>query len=155
MANRGKRDLGGIEELGAQIIRNCADEHGVGGTGDKIADVFKSRERRHGVTIGFFGFVGGIVLIFAFREFRLVGACPGVPAADDGGVCEDWAGFVRLARGGGGLGSFGHAGFSLGDWVPATFHYCARLEGNYLQGLAVQAEAFGAGKERGRFAGLR
>lgn len=45
-ADRGERDLSGVEEFGAQIVHNCADEHGVGNAGDKVADVFKPGKRR-------------------------------------------------------------------------------------------------------------
>jgi hypothetical protein len=135
-------DLGGVEELGAHKRRDYLGGHGVRDTCDKIADIFGPGKRRHGIAVCMISFAGGIALAFAFCAFCLIGARPSVQAAGDGGVCGGGDGFVRLARSGDGLDGFCHTGF-LGVWVPDAFLYSARNEGNYLQGLAVQADAFG------------
>jgi hypothetical protein len=45
-------DLGGVEELGALIVRDNSDEHSVSYAGDEIADVFIPGKQRHGVAVG-------------------------------------------------------------------------------------------------------
>ena len=45
-------DLGGMEELGALIARNGANEDAVGGADDEVADAFVTDEHGHGVAVG-------------------------------------------------------------------------------------------------------
>ena len=54
-ADRGERNLGGVEELGAVLSFDCSDQHAVGDAGDEIADVILSGERRHDAAIGLGG----------------------------------------------------------------------------------------------------
>lgn len=88
-AERGERDLGGVEELGAAGAVDCADEHAVGGAGDEVADVFIPAERGHGVAVEMGGLAGGGGSVPAFGQFPLEDGVPGGEAAGDGGVCGD------------------------------------------------------------------
>lgn len=109
-ADRGERDLGGVEELGGRIIREYVDDHGVSDAGDEIADVFQPAERRQGVAEGIIGRNMGFTLAFAFCAFCLIGAFPGVQAAGDGRVSGGGDGFVHLDWSRDGLDGFCHVG---------------------------------------------
>lgn len=80
-------DLRGVEELGAVLAQDGADEHPVRGAGDEIADAFIASERGHGVAVGVVSVVGGEDIIFAFGFFGIVAELPGLAASRDGGVC--------------------------------------------------------------------
>ena len=76
-------DLGGVEELSASVVPDYVRDDGVSDAGDKVADVFFSGKRRHGVEVGAVGCLGGIVPVFAFCAFCFIDAYPGAHAAGD------------------------------------------------------------------------
>ena len=54
-AERGVRNLGGIEKFGAALLLDGSDEQPVSDAGDEIADVILPREWRHEAAIGLAG----------------------------------------------------------------------------------------------------
>jgi hypothetical protein len=74
-------DLGGVDELGAQLFVDGIEDHALSDAGDEAADVVFAAEKWHGVAVGFAGGFDGVVVCFAF-VFRIGdGAVPGFAAA--------------------------------------------------------------------------
>ncbi len=115
-------DLGGVEKPGAVRAADGADEHAMGGAGDKVADVAGAGKRGHGFAVGLFGFDGGNRLTLASRGL-LESERPSFTTAGNG---EVFSGGVEVTRGSGNkFDGFGHADFSLGDQrMAGHFQFC-------------------------------
>src|SRR5271157_2590388 len=107
---RGVRDLGGIEKLGAGFLLDGTDEQPVSDAGDEVADVLLAGEWRHGASIGEACFAVSMTIVLSFGNFRLVNALPDAIAVSDDGVSGDESRFIRLDGCGDGLNGFCHAG---------------------------------------------
>ena len=73
-ADRGERNLSGVEELGGVCTCHCADEHPVCDAGDEIADAFLSGERRDSAAIVLAGDESGVNPVVFFSHSLVEGA---------------------------------------------------------------------------------
>jgi hypothetical protein len=70
----------GIEEAGALIVIDCSKKHSLGDTGDEVADVIGTNERRQCILVGLDGLEFGGALAFVVRQHVFVRLFEGVSA---------------------------------------------------------------------------
>jgi hypothetical protein len=88
---RGDRDLRRIEETSALVGRNEIEQDAPRDTGNKVANVLTTRERRHGVEVSLTGSHSGIVRVMSAGPRGVIGLFPGC-AATGNGVAFGWFG---------------------------------------------------------------
>ena len=112
----GEGHLCGVEEFAPGRIKDCVNEHAVGGAGDEVADVLVAGKRGHGLAVGFIGVDVCIWQDLAIDCLRFQGASPGIGAAGNGRVLKS-----RLGR----------VGDGWGYWL----RYGLRHDGFFLPGI--------------------
>jgi len=84
-------NLRGIEELVGTPVLKCVNENPVGDAGNEIANTLMTGKRGHGFAVRSVGRLARIIVIFAFRQFCIIGTFPGFQATSNGCVLEGWS----------------------------------------------------------------